>query len=512
MANLRTGTDVEARYGDFMYAIDKIRKEFLRAAILTAMLLVFSALSHASVTARPAAVNFGSQAVGAASAPRIITVTNTGYRDTTIHSASIVGENFSYSGLSLPITLSPGRSVTFYVTYKPDMAEVNRATMVLTRNNGSTTIISLSGTGGRMVPPAITMQPSSQTITARQAAVFSVAATGTAPLAYQWKKNGVRIPGGTSSSYKTSPATAADNATKFTVVVTNSAGSATSTSAVLTVGAGAVKPSITSHPANQTVKAGQSATFNVAATGTAPMTYQWSKNGIPISGATASTYTTPGEVASDNGAKFSVTLRNSAGSSVSASATLTVNAPALALAASSTALSFGNVTVPTSGSKTVTLTNVGNANVTISNVSVSGPGFTATGVTSGLILPPGKAATMAATFTPAATGSVTGSVTVSSNASNSPHTIALSGAGTTQAKHSVVLSWTANTSKVAGYYAYGSSKSGGPYARLSATPILTTSYTDATVLSGQSYYYVVTAVDLSSVESAYSQEITASIP
>jgi len=294
--------------------------------------------------------------------------------------------------------------------------------------------------------------------------------------------------------------------------VTNNPGNTSASGTAVTVSAKAVKPSITSQPANQTVAAGQKATFTVAATGTVPITYQWKKNGTAISGATASIYTTPGEITSDSGAKFSVTLRNRAGSSISAPATLTVNAPALALAASSTALSFGNVPVPTSGSKPVTLTNVGNANVTISNVSVSGPGFTATGVTSGLILPPGKAATMAATFTPAATGSVTGSVTVSSNASNSPHTIALSGAGTTQAKHSVVLSWTANTSKVAGYYAYGSSKSGGPYARLSATPILTTSYTDATVLSGQSYYYVVTAVDLSSVESAYSQEITASIP
>jgi hypothetical protein len=294
--------------------------------------------------------------------------------------------------------------------------------------------------------------------------------------------------------------------------VTNNPGNTNASGTAVTVSAKAVKPSITSQPANQTVAAGQKATFTVAATGTVPITYQWKKNGTAISGATASMYTTPGEITSDSGAKFSVTLRNRAGSSISAPATLTVNAPALALAASSTALSFGNVPVPTSGSKPVTLTNVGNANVSISNVSVSGPGFNAIGLPTGLILAPGKAATMSVTFTPAATGSVTGTVKISSNALNSPHTIALSGAGTALVKHTVSLSWTPSISKVIGYNIYSSSTSAGPYVRLFATPTLATSYTDATVLSGRSYYYVVTAVDSNSVESAFSNEISAKIP
>ena len=300
--------------------------------------------------------------------------------------------------------------------------------------------------------------------------------------------------------------------TSPTVDVTNNQGNTNTSGAAVTMRAKAVRPSITSQPANQTVTAGQKATFTVAATGTVPITYQWKKNGIVISGATTSTYTTPGEVTSDNGAKFSVTLRNRAGSSISAPATLTVNAPALALAASSTALSFGNVPVPTSGSKPVTLTNVGNANISISNVSVSGPGFNATGLPTGLILAPGKAATIAVTFTPSAIGSVTGTVRISSNALNSPHTIALSGAGTALVKHTVSLSWTPSISKVIGYDIYSSTKSGGPYLRLSATPSLTTSYTDATVLSGRSYYYVVTAVDSNSMESAFSREVSAKIP
>src|SRR5579862_2497875 len=65
-------------------------------------------------------------------------------------------------------------------------------------------------------------------------------------------------------------------------------------------------PSITTQPASQTVTTGQQATFSVAATGTPPLTYQWNKNGGAISGATASSYTTPATVTSDNGTQFSV--------------------------------------------------------------------------------------------------------------------------------------------------------------------------------------------------------------
>ncbi len=271
-------------------------------------------------------------------------------------------------------------------------------------------------------------------------------------------------------------------------------------------------PVISSQPVSKTVIAGQTATFTVAAPGTAPMMYQWKKNGTTISGAMSSTYTTPPETTSDSGAQFSVTVSNSTGYAASTAATLTVNAATLILNSSSTVLNFGNVNLSTSGSQTVTLTNAGNSNITISNVSVSGAGFYASGISTGLILNPGQAATLTATFTPAATGSVTGQATVASNASNSPDTIALSGAGLAQVNHSVILSWTPSTSAVTGYYSYSSTKSGGPYTKLSATPVQTTTYTDFTVQAGQTYFYVVTSVDARSVESAYSVEISASVP
>jgi Bacterial Ig domain/Immunoglobulin I-set domain len=162
-------------------------------------------------------------------------------------------------------------------------------------------------------------------VTAGQTATFSVTATGTAPLSYQWSKNGTAIAGATAASY-TTPATAnTDNGAQFVVVVSNTAGSKTSNAATLTVSAGAVAPSITTQPASQTVTAGQTATFSVTATGTAPLSYQWSKNGTAIAGATAASYTTPATANTDNGAQFVVVVSNTAGSKTSNAATLTVS-------------------------------------------------------------------------------------------------------------------------------------------------------------------------------------------
>ncbi|MGB9334334.1 MAG: immunoglobulin domain-containing protein [Candidatus Acidiferrales bacterium] len=212
-----------------------------------------------------------------------------------------------------------------------------------TADNGSTFQVTVSNSAGTMtsspatltvnpdpVAPNITTQPASQSVTAGQTATFSVVATGTQPLTYQWQKNGGPISGATSSSYTTPATTTADNGSTFQVVVSNSAGTASSTPATLTVNAAPVAPTITVPPANQTVTAGQTATFSVVASGTAPLGYQWQKNGSPIGGATAASYTTPATTLSDNGSTFNVVVSNSVGSTPSSSAMLTVNAGAVA--------------------------------------------------------------------------------------------------------------------------------------------------------------------------------------
>src|SRR5205809_40206 len=130
--------------------------------------------------------------------------------------------------------------------------------------------------------------------------------------------------GATLASYTTPPTPSGDNGAQFTVVVSNTAGSVTSSVATLTVNS---PPTITSQPTSQTVTAGQTAAFSVTATGTAPLSYQWQRAGVPISGATLASYTTPPTTSGDNGAQFTVVVSNTAGSVTSSAATLTVNAP-----------------------------------------------------------------------------------------------------------------------------------------------------------------------------------------
>src|ERR1700694_5451930 len=94
-------------------------------------------------------------------------------------------------------------------------------------------------------------------------------------------------------------------------------------------------PSITAQPAAQSVVSGKTATFTVTATGTSPISFQWLKNGLPISNATAASYTTPATGAADSGALFAVVVSNAAGSATSNSAKMTVAATPIPITAPS---------------------------------------------------------------------------------------------------------------------------------------------------------------------------------
>ena len=179
---------------------------------------------------------------------------------------------------------------------------------------------------------------------------------------------------------------------------------------------------------------------------------------------------------------------------------------------STTSLNFASVNIGSNSSLGVTFTNAGNSDVTVSSITIAGAGFTASGVSRGQILIPGQTAVLNVTFTPAMATGVTGSVTVASNATNSPATITLSGTGVQPVSHSATLDWTASTSTVVGYNAYRSAVSGGPYTVMNSTLATTTQYVDSAVRAGQTYFYVVTAVDSSGVESTFSNEVSATIP
>ncbi|MGB7848603.1 MAG: hypothetical protein WBL63_23525 [Candidatus Acidiferrum sp.] len=189
---------------------------------------------------------------------------------------------------------------------------------------------SSSASGQKPTIPAVATEPADQTVTSGESATFSVVATGTPPLSYQWQKGGVNIARANAASYTTGVTTVADSGSKFDVVVTNGAGSATSNSATLTVNPAPTSPSITTEPRSQTVIAGEAATFTVVAAGTAPLGYQWQRNSANINGATTATYTTPATTSADNGSAFDVIVTNAVGNITSQTATLTVTAAGVA--------------------------------------------------------------------------------------------------------------------------------------------------------------------------------------
>jgi hypothetical protein len=190
--------------------------------------------------------------------------------------------------------------------------------------------------------PEITVQPSNQTVTAPAAATFEVTATGTAPLTYTWQSapsgsaSFTAIGGAANSSSYTTPATSSgQSGAQFRVVVSNGVSpAATSSSATLTVNAAAgTAPSITAQPVNQTVTAGQTATFTVTATGTAPLSYQWQSapsgsstyTNVGSASATASLAVTNTTVGM-SGSTYRVVVSNGVNpSATSSAATLTVN-------------------------------------------------------------------------------------------------------------------------------------------------------------------------------------------
>jgi hypothetical protein len=180
-----------------------------------------------------------------------------------------------------------------------------------------------TGTG-----PAITQQPASQSVTAGQAATFTVMASGTAPLTYQWYMNGAPA-GSNSNTYSIAQTTTSQSGAQIYATVTNAEGLATSATVTLTVTASATAPIVSQQPANATVTAGQPATFSVTATGTAPFTYQWFMNGT-AAGTNSNTFSIAQTTAGQNGAQIYVKVSNSAGSATSNTVTLTVTAAATA--------------------------------------------------------------------------------------------------------------------------------------------------------------------------------------
>jgi hypothetical protein len=229
---------------------------------------------------------------------------------------------FTYQWMKNGVNIAGATSATYSIA-AAQSSDAGTYSVKVTNTAGSVTSNGAALTvNPASVAPAITQQPASQIVTAGQPAAFSVTVNGTAPFTYLWMKNGVNIAGATSATYSIAAAQSNDAGT-YSVKVTNTAGSVTSNGAALTVNPASVAPTITQQPASQTVTAGQSAPFSVVANGTAPLSYQWFKNGIAISGATSATFTIASAQGTDAGT-YMVKVSNSAGNVSSNGAVLTV--------------------------------------------------------------------------------------------------------------------------------------------------------------------------------------------
>jgi pectate lyase len=217
------------------------------------------------------------------------------------------------------ITNATGSSLTIT---NAQVTDTGGYSVIVTNAYGSASSGSANLTVAVPTAPSIVTQPQDLTVLPGQNAVFTVTAGGSAPLGYQWYDNNNLLTNATSSTLTLSNVQPSD-AGSYSVVVSNFVSTATSSNAVLTVNTNPVAPSFTSQPASQIVLTGGTAIFNAVAAGTATITYQWDKNGAPISGATASTLTLANVQSTDAGS-YTLTATNSVGGAVSSAAILTV--------------------------------------------------------------------------------------------------------------------------------------------------------------------------------------------
>lgn len=191
----------------------------------------------------------------------------------------------------------------------------------VTVTNAAGSVTSSSATVDVLVETSITTQPSAASLCEGDVLALSVAASGSS-LTYQWRKNGATISGATSAVLSVADVDASD-AGSYDVVVTGDCGTISSAPAAVTVGTG---PMILSSPAPITTCAGTLVRLEASASGTAPLSYAWRKNGVPIGGATGSALELASPTASDSGS-YDVVVSNACGSAASTAALVTINAP-----------------------------------------------------------------------------------------------------------------------------------------------------------------------------------------
>jgi len=498
----------------------------------------------------PSSLAFGSVTIGTGSAATTanVVINNPGGQTISLlQVSSNLPAVFFVSGPALPFTLGPHSNVSFRVAFQPTAVNSYSGTIAFTTNarkNNVLTVI-VSGTATAATPaPSYLVYPSTTSLTLGSTLVgtsssgtVSLANTGTGSVSIsQVTYNGA---GFTVSGFSGPVTLAAGQSLPLTVTFAppgagSYAGSlsvvsnATNSPATVSLSGKGVQPAISAIPSvvaftNVSVGVTNTQTVNLTNLGTANLTV--SQASLVGAGFSYSGLSLPLTILPGGSSTFTVGFKPSSASSFLASLSLISNAPtspltvslsgtgvfpSLTISASPTTLSFGTVSTGSIATQNVTLTNTGNSAVSISQVSVAGSSFSATGITVPLSLAAGQSTSFSVIFAPTTTGSLSGTITSLSNASNSPTTIKVSGLGASSAPHPVSLSWTPSTITYVSFNIFRSSISGGPYAQINSS--LTPSYADTSVTSGQTYYYVVTEVDSSGAESTYSNEAAAPIP
>ncbi|PYX10196.1 MAG: hypothetical protein DMG88_03455 [Acidobacteria bacterium] len=498
--------------------------------------------SSGSLSSKPGNLWFGKVMVGSASVLSS-KLTNTGTSDITISSASVTGTAYSLSGLSFPMTLAPGNSTKFQVTFAPLATGHVDGGIGFTSNASSSTLyVSLHGTGASA--GMLSASPSSVNFgtAAPGNSVTQLEAltnTGTSNVTVQQiSANGA----GFSVSLAALPwSLAPGQSANFSVSFTPTAGSTSSgsvsiisnaydsTLSIPLTGAGTSAGILSANPASNSfgsVQVGKSVSQYQSLTNSGGSNATISQanvsgSGFSIRGLSLPVTLTPGQSytfstvfapTSSGTASGSIAIvSNASNSSLTIALSGTATAPGQLLL-SPTTLDFGSITVGQSKSLTATLSASGSS-VTVSSASTSNPEFNLSGFSFPLALAAGQSTPLTVTFAPQSSGTASGSISFSSNAQTNPTIETLTGTGAAAPQHQVQLSWSASSSSgVSGYNVYRGTVSGGPYSKINSALVVGTTYTDSSVQAGQNYFYVTTALNGSGTESAYSNQVQATVP
>ena len=300
-----------------------------------------------AIQVTPSSFNFGNLVVGK-KISQTATVANTGNTTINVTAAALSSAQFSVSGLTMPLSLPVGQSSTFQVWFDPSAPGSDTGTLAIQTDNGvSSGQVALTG-AATALPQQISVSSTSlnlgdATVGTTAKGTLTLSNTGGANLIISllsvsvgpFGVSGITtpstiVPGGSATmNVSFSPASAGSDSGSITIT-SNDPNSPTTTITLAGTGtSGPVGPTITTQPVNQTVTAGETATFAVVAGGTAPLSYQWQKGGVNIAGATSASYTTAVTTTANSGTTFDVVVSNTAGTVTSVVVTLTVNAAAV---------------------------------------------------------------------------------------------------------------------------------------------------------------------------------------